>query len=242
MTTKQLPRGIRINNPGNIDRTADRWIGMSADQSADVRFVVFDAPEDGIRALMRTLMTYNDKHGLNTIRGVINRWAPAKGKNPVTGAEYQQNTAGYVGHVSRITGLDPDEPFDIYDRDVAIRLTQAIVRHENSDPRPYGRPEFWYDDATYLRAAHRAGYAVAEHKPAVQSRTAVGTAAAATGGILTALWDQAGPVLQGAVSAVGPLAAFFEGDTLRAFVVGLMVAGFAAVAYAQWDERKKGVK
>lgn len=83
---------------------------------------------------------------------------------------------------------------------------------------------------------------MAEHKPAVQSRTAVGTAAAATGGILTALWDQAGPVLQGAVSAVGPLAAFFEGDTLRAFVVGLMVAGFAAVAYAQWDERKKGVK
>ncbi|HRP76907.1 MAG TPA: hypothetical protein PKZ27_14995 [Rhodocyclaceae bacterium] len=238
---KTLPRGVRSNNPGNIERNADRWIGMSADQSADPRFVVFDSPDYGLRALMRLLINYQERHGLRTIREIINRWAPPVGRDQ-NDREYTQNTTGYIDHVSRLTGYDPDESLDLLDRDVITSLAMAIVRHENGDPRPHGRPEFWYDEATYARAAVLAGFQAQEHKPVTSSRTAIGTTAAAAGGLLTAMWEQAGPVIQGAVSALGPLAAFFEGDTLRAFVIGLMLAGFAAVAYAQWDERKRGVK
>ncbi|MEI2420276.1 hypothetical protein V6O07_08375, partial [Arthrospira platensis SPKY2] len=75
-----------------------------------------------------------------------------------------------------------------------------------------------------------------------RSRTAVGTATAATGSALSILWENAAEVLQGTVAALGPVASFFTGDTMRAFVIGLAVAGFFAIAYAQYDERKKGVK
>lgn len=238
---KQLPRGVSSNNPGNIERTTDRWLGMSSDQSADPRFVVFVDPEHGIRALIRLLINYYERHNLTTIRQIINRWAPPVGADQ-NGREYTQNTAGYIGHVSRLTGLDPDETLDLLNRDTAVRLAQAIVRHENGDPRPYGRPEFWYDDATYARAAVLAGFQAQPHKPVTQSRTAIGTATAATGSALALIWENAAEVLQGTVSALGPIGTFFTGDTMRGLVIGLAVAGFLAIAYAQYDERRKGVK
>lgn len=241
MSKQQLPRGVRSNNPGNIVRTADRWIGMSADQSADPRFVVFDTPEYGIRALMRLLIGYYERHNLTTIRQIINRWAPPVGQDQ-HGREYTQNTSGYIGHVSRLTGLDPDEKLDLLDQHTCVLLAKAIARHENGDPRPHNRPEFWYDDATFARAAVLAGFQAVKHKPVVKSRTAVGTATAATGSAAAILWENAAEVIQGSVAAVSPIASFFTGDTMRAFLIGLAVAGFVAVAYAQWDERRRGVK
>src|SRR5574343_1167217 len=100
--TKTMPRGIRNHNPGNIERGKDRWLGMSADQSTDSRFLVFDKLEAGIRALMRVLINYQERHDIKTLRAAINRWAPTT----------ENNSSAYVQHVSRLTGLDPDEPID----------------------------------------------------------------------------------------------------------------------------------
>jgi hypothetical protein len=69
-------RGLRNNNPGNIDRNTIKWQGMADDQSSDPRFVVFKAPVFGIRALAKTLLAYQNQHGCKTIRQIINRWAP----------------------------------------------------------------------------------------------------------------------------------------------------------------------
>lgn len=118
---RKQPRGIRNNNPGNIDRTAEKWQGMSADQSSDPRFVVFDAPEWGIRALARVLRNYGRKHGLRTIRSVINRWAP-----PV-----ENNTAAYVSQIAKKIGLDPDQTIDLEDAATLEALTVEIIQHEN---------------------------------------------------------------------------------------------------------------
>lgn len=38
---------------------------------------IFEAPEWGIRVIARVLITYRDKHGVNTVNGVVNRWAAA---------------------------------------------------------------------------------------------------------------------------------------------------------------------
>lgn len=118
---KQLvsgPRGIRNNNPGNIDRVkGTTWAGAAADQSGDPRFVVFTAPEYGIRAMARILRTYRGR-GLNTIQKIISTWAPSK-ENP---------TAGYITAVSGEVGLAPN----VVVPDAAIpRLIAAIIRHEN---------------------------------------------------------------------------------------------------------------
>ena len=54
----RVPRGIRNHNPGNVLRTKSvTWQGQAEDQSGDPEFVVFTAPEWGLRAIARILLT-----------------------------------------------------------------------------------------------------------------------------------------------------------------------------------------
>lgn len=131
----QPPRGIRNNNPGNIDRGRDRWQGMSADQSGDPRFIVFDGPEWGVRAIVRVLRSYRDKHKLRTVEGIISRWAPPH-ENP---------TDVYIKFVCDRLDVAPDDEIDIDDPAVLKTLIRAIIRKEcGKGPLPGGD---WYEDA-----------------------------------------------------------------------------------------------
>ena len=66
-------------------------------------------------------MTYRMKHGLSTVREIINRWAP-----PV-----ENNTDAYVDHVCRRLGVAPDHPLDFGNPQVYLHLARAIAYHEN---------------------------------------------------------------------------------------------------------------
>lgn len=115
-------RGERNANPGNIDRVAaTHWQGQSADQSGDPRFVVFDSPEWGIRAIAKELLTYQTKHACGTIREIINRWAP-----PV-----ENNTKAYIAAVATDCGVAPDDQIAVTDPETMQRLVKAIIEHEN---------------------------------------------------------------------------------------------------------------
>ena len=57
---------MRNNNPGNI-RLGDKWNGLSAHQD-DGSFCQFDEVDYGIRAIYRTLVTYEDKYNIRTVR------------------------------------------------------------------------------------------------------------------------------------------------------------------------------
>lgn len=138
--TERRPRGIRNNNPGNLRRSRIRWDGMSALQKDD-EFVCFTAPVWGVRALMKTLLTYQRKHGLKTIEAMINRWAPP----------LENKTAHYVWHVARCLGVSHRAPVDLTRPDMLVRMARAIIRHENGAP-PGGRDD-WYGPETYTRAA-----------------------------------------------------------------------------------------
>lgn len=118
------PRGVRNNNPGNIERSARVWDGEVAGN--DPRFATFDTPEAGIRALAKNLIAYNDKHGLNTVEGIINRWAPP-GEN---------KTSSYVQAVAKELGVKPSDALNVRDPETLTRLTSAIIRHENG-AQPY---------------------------------------------------------------------------------------------------------
>ena len=54
----KTPRGIRNNNPGNLDKGAP-WQGL-VNNSSEPRFCTFKDPVWGIRALAVTLITYHD--------------------------------------------------------------------------------------------------------------------------------------------------------------------------------------
>ncbi|WP_346840158.1 structural protein [Microbulbifer sp. SAOS-129_SWC] len=119
MTEDTRPRGIRNNNPGNIE-AGEPWQGATGD---DGRYLVFESPLYGLRALSRTLDTYRSKYGINTVAGIIDRWAP----------DIENNTAAYIAHVASAVGVAPQEQLQPVHR---LPLIAAIVLHENGQ-QPY---------------------------------------------------------------------------------------------------------
>lgn len=124
MSSKAATRGVRSNNPGNIDRTKTVWQGE--DRSADAlrrepRFCVFETPQAGFRALAKTLLTYQNKHGLRTVRDMINRWAPPK----------ENDTEAYITQVAREVGVGSREIVSLSKQVPLQRMVTAIARHEN---------------------------------------------------------------------------------------------------------------
>jgi hypothetical protein len=123
MATNALARGIRNNNPGNIDRHIGvQWQGMAPDQSTDGRFVVFTAPEWGIRAIARILRSYMGR-GNVTIAQIISTWAPPS----------ENNTNAYIAAVSAEVGIPANAPVSAAN---IPALIAAIIRHENGQ-QPY---------------------------------------------------------------------------------------------------------
>ena len=121
-----MPRGIRNNNPGNIDRNPNnKWLGLATDQSSDKRFCVFVAPEYGIRALIKLIQNYA-KQGNNTIRKIINKYAPSN----------ENNTGVYIKQVCEAVGSSPDDILDLSSYIPTSKLVKAIIRHENG-VQPY---------------------------------------------------------------------------------------------------------
>lgn len=120
-----LTRGERNNNPGNIEK-GQSWQGLSADQSGDSRFAVFSAPEYGIRALGKLLQNYQRTYGINTIAGVINRWAPPTNKGII-----ENDTVAYINHVAQQIGVGPNDPLNLSDPAILTPLVAAIITHEN---------------------------------------------------------------------------------------------------------------
>ena len=75
----KVTRGIRNNNPCNI-RHGSRWVGLRPKQT-DKGFCQFTSMEYGVRAALRTLMTYVNKHHLTSVRDIIYRWSPPEDNN-----------------------------------------------------------------------------------------------------------------------------------------------------------------
>lgn len=110
------PKGIRNNNPLNVEKSGDQWQGMTGN---DGRFVIFSSPFYGIRAAARILKNYRDKYGLNTVAGIINRWAPPSDNNP---------TQRYADFVATKAGLQVNQviPTAYYSR-----VVSAMIHFEN---------------------------------------------------------------------------------------------------------------
>lgn len=223
MTTTQTgrtPRGIRNHNPGNIRRSSDPWQGL-AERQSDVEFFTFKSPIYGIRALARTLITYQDKHGLRTIRQIIGRWAP-----PV-----ENNTNAYVRAVAEATDLDADQMLDLHNFDYLFPLTKAIIKHENGQ-QPY-------TDAQITKALVLAG--VEPEAPSLQkTRTVKGgqaaTAATAGVGVIEVVQQTIDP----ARDALIGLAPYLE--VAKWLLLVLTLVGIGVMLWARIDDHRKGLR
>lgn len=122
MVNSSQPRGLRNNNAGNI-RGNDRYKWLGEIGRDNDNFVIFDTPENGLRALARILQTYRKSYGLNTIAGILNRYAPPS----------ENNTESYIRHATKVLGINRNAPLTPTDYP---RLMAVIVAHENGQ-QPY---------------------------------------------------------------------------------------------------------
>jgi len=144
--SKQLPRGIRNHNPGNIE-WGEPWDGLDRSRpDPDPRFAQFISPEYGIRALARVLQTYQNKYGLNTIDGIISRWAPS----------IENNTGTYINEVAKRTGFAPNQKLDMGRYEHLRPVLEAIIRHENGEGSK-NTLNSWYDEKTINKGLALAG-------------------------------------------------------------------------------------
>lgn len=218
-----MPRGIFNRNPGNIRKGA-KWQGLvMAFEQTDTDFCQFIDPTWGIRAIAAILINYQDKHGINTVRGVINRWAP-----PV-----ENDTGAYVAAVARQVGVLPDEFVDLHRYETLHPIVEAIIRHENGKG-PLKTPNTWYDRATVDTGLQRAGVVksastVGAVPVTKETVAATGTAALGAG----QLADVAPQVMVAMESSQDHLS---SGSVVR-IVFGVATLGLAV--YIAWSQVKK---
>ncbi len=120
---KAKPIGLRNNNPGNLRS----WPGAGKEGG----FAKFATPEEGISALARNLLSYQDRHGINTLAGIVNRWAPTSDGN---------NVKAYTSSLESQTGLKANQPLDLHDPKTLAPVLSGIIRHENGQ-NPYSQQQ-----------------------------------------------------------------------------------------------------
>ena len=209
-------RGIRNHNPLNIEKSKDKWQGM-AEKQIDKRFVMFKDPTYGIRAGARILIKYQDDYNLRTIKAILKRFAP-----PV-----ENDTGAYAKRVSKLTGFAVDEVLNLHTFDHLFPLIKAMIEVEcGKNP---------YSDAVVTKGLVLAGVEPKEpNLSKTRTMTAVTVASAATvaqpvADMMTQVTEHAG-VLQSFLS-------------ISPFILALIALAFLGyIAYARWDDRRKGLR
>ncbi|EKN3340282.1 TPA: lytic transglycosylase domain-containing protein [Yersinia enterocolitica] len=116
------PRGIRNNNPGNINYVGQD--GASLERPGG-RFAKFETAYDGLKAMARQLMRYftgkTTGKPLQTLNDIISTWAPGS----------ENNTGAYVAQLSKMLNVHPDAVLNLENPQVMSALMGGIIHHEN---------------------------------------------------------------------------------------------------------------
>ena len=231
---KLQPKGIRRNNPGNLE-WGSPWQGLAAkgDYPED-RFAAFVDPAYGIRAIAVTLITYQDKRKakdvsrIDSVREVIERWAPSSDNNDVPA--YAKSVAALLD------GVGPnDEVLDMHNPVHLRALVEGIIRHENGRG-PLNTPNTWYPADVITEALRRAGVV---SKPTAGATVTKAVPAAALGGVGAEQLTQAIPSVLDALS--GAKVDLSSGNWVQVVVGGAMLCLSLAMIYHQYRQHRDGV-
>ena len=133
MKEQNLPRGLRNNNPLNIVRTADKWVGLKK-KHTDYRFCEFTELCFGYRAAFIILKKYIEKHGWKTIEQIVRHWAP----------ENENDTKWYIDTVAKFMDEKKDYEIDFSNMADMLMLVSAMTVVENGPKyNPQNREDLW---------------------------------------------------------------------------------------------------
>ncbi|MDI3149388.1 hypothetical protein [Serratia nevei] len=117
--SSRSPRGIRNNNPGNLNFVGQA--GATKEEGENGRFAVFGSMTDGIAALYKQIQLYF-KRGTDTISEIVNKYAPASDNN---------NVMAYINSLVKATGKGAHESLASSDMSTIFSLLKGIISHEN---------------------------------------------------------------------------------------------------------------
>lgn len=117
--SSSLPRGVRNNNPGNLNYVGQD--GATLESGSNARFAKFSSMEAGVAALAKQLQRYASR-GINSIRSIVNKYAPAGDGN---------NTVAYMQALARSVGVGVDTQLNLADTSQLTALIKGITSHEN---------------------------------------------------------------------------------------------------------------
>lgn len=117
-------RGFRNNNPLNLS-----YLPGQGAIGSDGRFGIYGSMADGLGANAAQLLRYQDVYGLNTVGGIINRWAPAGENDP----------GAYAATVARAMGVGANDNINLHNDATMNALIAAMSRVENgpNSPNPF---------------------------------------------------------------------------------------------------------
>ena len=131
---RAMSRGLQNCNPGNIRQSKVRYKG-EVRPSRDSAFKQFESLAWGYRAIFVLLDTYRIRYGLDTIRGMISRWAPPS----------ENHTETYIRAVADAVGIPDGQPLDTRDRTTMLRMAAAVSRVENGAAADMGEVELGWE-------------------------------------------------------------------------------------------------
>lgn len=125
------PRGIRNNNPGNLNYVGQN--GATLEDHATPRFARFNSAFEGFAALGKQIKAYYNGTSkaagyqkLQSVEDIISRFAPAS----------ENNTQAYINKLSKMLGVGRGDSLNIQDPQVLATLMNGITQIENGK-NPY---------------------------------------------------------------------------------------------------------
>jgi hypothetical protein len=136
------------NNPGNV-KGKDNWKGKTG---SDARgHCLFDTPENGFRALLRTLES-KWLAGKRTLAAIIASWAPADDTIGSIQGNPSNDPAEYARTLGEWLGVSPTAPLPSPGTDplLWLRIARAVSRYEDGESWPLAASlrgmALWWED------------------------------------------------------------------------------------------------
>jgi hypothetical protein len=141
-----ISKGITLRNAGLIERARKfKWVGEET-PSRHKKYCTFQTAEYGLRAIMKLLINYGQKHSAKTYKDALLLWG---------------FDAGQIRAAAKYAGLSLNEEYkDFTDVNFLISACKGIVLTVNGHPKDIlgeryiedGVTYYWYAEETYKNA------------------------------------------------------------------------------------------
>ncbi len=107
------------NNVGNIRVPGSTGTDKTAFQS-------FPTVEDGVGAIKGNLLAYQDRHGIQTVAGIVARWSPPN----------ENDTPRLIAAAAKFVGVGPNDPINLHNPETMQKMIQATINNEGTKAPP----------------------------------------------------------------------------------------------------------